>query len=75
LISMGNVLTANRTVDTDPASIAMADMEDDATKQAPRHASGQLPILEKHLMGEFPHEGSQYRRPAVLIRLLRRSGG
>src|SRR5215211_2411044 len=27
LISMGSVLTANRTVDADPASIAMADME------------------------------------------------
>jgi hypothetical protein len=54
---MGSVLTPNRTVDMNPASIAMADMEDDATKQAPRRASGQLPISQKHLMGEFPQEG------------------
>jgi hypothetical protein len=56
---MGSVLTPNRTVDMNPASIAMADMEDDATKQVLRRASGQLPILERDLMGEFPHEGSQ----------------
>jgi hypothetical protein len=45
-------------VDTDPASIAIADMEDDATKQMPRRASGQLPILQQPLMGEFPYEDS-----------------
>ena len=59
LINMGSVLTAKSTVEIDPAKTAMLAMEDDATKQTPQLASGQLPILQKRLVGGFLYEGAQ----------------
>jgi hypothetical protein len=62
LINIGSVLIAKSTVEIDPARTAMLAMEDDATKQTPRLASGQLPILQKRLMGGFPYQARSNRR-------------